>query len=93
MTTKFNVKFPLFEKIEVNGPMTHPLYVYLRNNSELFDKNSNSSKLIPWNFAKFVVDRKGKVIAFFQPSEELEEVRRIIEKELLYWRSIQNTNE
>lgn len=35
---KFNVTFPMMEKIEVNGPNTHPLYVYLRNNSELFDK-------------------------------------------------------
>jgi len=31
--TKFGSKFTLFEKVEVNGPNTHPVYRYLRNNS------------------------------------------------------------
>ena len=56
---RFNPKFTLFEKIEVNGPNTHPIYRYLRKDSELFNKKGNSSKFIPWNFSKFLVNSKG----------------------------------
>ena len=36
----FNVEFPVMEKIEVNGENTHPLFCYLRNNSELYDQKT-----------------------------------------------------
>lgn len=74
----FNVKFRLFEKIEVNGANTHPLYTYLRLHSELFDKNTKSARVIPWNFAKFLVDRKGEVFAYFTPNDGIEKVRAAI---------------
>ena len=63
----FNVEFPVMEKIEVNGENTHPLFIYLRNNSELFDPKTNTAKVIPWNFAKFFFNSEGKVIKFFAP--------------------------
>lgn len=66
---KFNVTFPMMEKIEVNGPNTHPLYAYLRNNSELAEKATGEAKQIPWNFAKFLVDREGHVVKFYGPRE------------------------
>ena len=75
----FNSSFPLFEKIEVNGPNTHPLYVYLRNKSELFNKDKGTSKVIPWNFAKFILDRNGEVIKFAPPTVEPKDLRSIIE--------------
>ena len=36
-TSTYNVQFPMFSKIEVNGQNTHPVYQYLRNNSSLYD--------------------------------------------------------
>ena len=53
----YGVTFPLFSKIEVNGPSAHPLYQYLkRQRAGLF-----GSERIKWNFTKFLVDRQGKV--------------------------------
>lgn len=59
----FNVTFPMFSKIEVNGPGTHPLYDFLKSEAPgLFNKN------IKWNFTKFLVDRDGRVIKRFAPA-------------------------
>lgn len=57
-TSKFNVTFPMFDKLEVNGPNRHPLY------KELIGAGG---KDIGWNFGKFLVGRDGKVIARFEP--------------------------
>lgn len=58
-TTKFNVTFPMFAKIDVNGPNAHPLYRYL--------KSARPGLLgftaIKWNFTKFLVNRAGDVVA------------------------------
>lgn len=56
---KFGSNFPLFEKIEVNGPKTHPVYRYLRTHSQLCNKETKLTKKIPWNFAKFLLNGKG----------------------------------
>lgn len=69
--TKFNSKFPLFEKIEVNGPNAHPLYQYLRSKSVLFDPKTKGAKVIPWNFSKFLVNANGDVVHFFQPGDPI----------------------
>lgn len=59
----FNISFPLFSKIEVNGKNTHPLFRYLKNEKRgLF-----GLKFIKWNFTKFIVDRNGDVIRRFAP--------------------------
>lgn len=72
----------MFEKIEVNGVNTHPLYEYLRRNSELYDPATKSCKVIPWNFSKFVLDNKGKVIKFAGPTVKPNELIPVIEKQL-----------
>lgn len=54
---KFNVKFPLFKKIEVNGDNTHPLYTHLKTAAP----GILGSKGIKWNFTKFLVDKQGNV--------------------------------
>lgn len=59
-STKFNVTFPLFDKIEVNGPNRHPLYTALAG------KDSAFSGDIKWNFNKFLVGRDGKLIQRFE---------------------------
>ena len=70
--TRYNSKFTLFEKIEVNGPNTHPIYRYLRLRSPLFNKAQNQAKVIPWNFAKFLLNSKGEVVNFFEPGDSLD---------------------
>ena len=60
-TSKYNVTFPMFEKIEVNGENRHPLYVRLAGPSSPFPGN------IKWNFGKFLVGRDGKIVSRFEP--------------------------
>lgn len=55
--TKYDVTFPLFSKIEVNGANTHPLYKMLKSKCS----GILGSKAIKWNFTKFLVDKHGKV--------------------------------
>ena len=62
---KFQISFQIFSKIEVNGTNCHPLYNLLRTNSELYDPKTGLAQEIPWNFAKFLVDKKGKVLRFY----------------------------
>lgn len=62
--TRFGVTFPMFAKLEVNGPGRHPLYTYLTAEPTKPDGPGD----IAWNFAKFLVDGKGKVVARFAPS-------------------------
>lgn len=61
-TSKYNVTFPMFSKIVVKGEGIVPLYKYLT------DKNTDPkfSGDIDWNFAKFVLDRKGEIVARFK---------------------------
>ena len=54
----FGVTFPLFSKIDVNGENTHPLYVFLKKEATGF----LGTESIKWNFTKFLIDKKGKVI-------------------------------
>jgi glutathione peroxidase len=55
-TTKFHITFPLFAKIEVNGPGRHPLYTALAGDSSPFPGD------IAWNFTKFLVGRDGQIL-------------------------------
>jgi glutathione peroxidase len=57
-TTKFGVTFPMFEKIEVNGDGTHPLYLYLKEQAPGILGTTG----IKWNFTKFVVSKDGQSI-------------------------------
>ncbi len=69
-SSKFGVTFPMFAKIEVNGPSAAPLYEYLRSAAPNPDGTTN----ITWNFTKFLVDREGKVIERFAPKTTPEEL-------------------
>ncbi|MEM6960002.1 MAG: glutathione peroxidase [Myxococcota bacterium] len=60
-TSRFDVKFPMYGKIEVNGGGTHPLYAHLKSEAP----GVLGSKAIKWNFTKFLVDKDGKVIDRF----------------------------
>ena len=70
----FGVNFPLFEKIEVNGPEAHPLYEYLKSEA----KGILGSKGIKWNFTKFLIDSQGKVLARFASTTKPEALEKEI---------------
>ncbi len=72
--TKFDVTFPMFAKIDVNGSQAHPLYNYLKN-----AKSGLLGSSIKWNFTKFVVDRTGKVVGRHAPTVRPESLAKEIE--------------
>jgi len=74
----YDVTFPMFGKIEVNGPKTHPLYAYLKSSK----KGLLGSEGIKWNFTKFLVGRDGEVIERFAPTTEPKDIAAAIEKAL-----------
>ncbi|MBM3822008.1 MAG: glutathione peroxidase [Verrucomicrobia bacterium] len=77
-SSKYNVSFPMFDKIEVNGPNRHPLYQALAGKESPFPGD------IKWNFGKFLLDRHGKVVKRFDPgtTPDAAEVVRAIESAL-----------
>ena len=79
-STTYGVTFPLFSKIDVNGPPRAPLYAWLTEQ----DAKPEGSDDIKWNFGKFVVDKQGKLIARFNPTVNptAPEVRAVIDKAL-----------
>ena len=68
-TTKYDVKFPMFSKIDVIGKNIAPLYSYLTKKSE----NGAVEAKVTWNFQKFLIGRDGKVIASFDPAKKVTE--------------------
>jgi glutathione peroxidase len=75
---QFGVSFPVFCKIDVNGPKTHPLYAYLKS-KKMGVLGFVSRGRIPWNFTKFVCGRSGEVIGRFAPSTQPERLATTIE--------------
>ncbi len=64
----YGVSFPIYEKIDVNGSDTHPLWAHLKEEQP----GLLGSQAIKWNFTKFLVDRRGKVQRRFAPGDEPE---------------------
>lgn len=62
-TGKYDVKFPMFSKVDVNGDNACGLYKHLTGK----DTNEKFAGPIKWNFTKFLIDRDGRVIARFEP--------------------------
>ena len=72
----YGVAFPMFDKVEVNGPGRHPLYAWLTSQK----KGLLGTRDIKWNFTKFLTDREGRVVARYAPQVEPEAIRADIEK-------------
>ncbi len=64
----YDVSFPMFAKIEVNGDGAHPLYRHLKKEA----KGLLGSEGIKWNFTKFLVDKHGKVVRRYAPTDKPE---------------------
>jgi glutathione peroxidase len=77
--TRFGVTFPLFAKIDVNGPGAHPLYRFLRREKPGL-LGMFGSGAIRWNFTKFLVHRSGVVAARFGPARKPEKLAGEIER-------------
>ncbi len=71
----YGVSFPLFQKIEVNGPQAHPLFAELKQRAPgLF-----GSRRVKWNFTKFLIGRDGRLVKRFAPSTAPSKLGRKIE--------------
>jgi len=71
----YDVTFPMFAKIEVNGAGAHPLYEHLKSSA----KGVLGTEGIKWNFTKFLVDREGRVVRRYAPTDKPESLAADIE--------------
>lgn len=71
----YGVTFPMFAKIDVNGEHTHPLYKFLKHEAP----GLLGSEAIKWNFTKFLVDRSGKVVKRYAPTDTPQSLEKDIE--------------
>ncbi|HEX7916226.1 glutathione peroxidase [Rudaea sp.] len=70
----YDVQFPLFAKIDVNGANADPIYKYLKHEA----KGLLGSESIKWNFTKFLVDKNGKVVKRYAPTDTPESIEKEI---------------
>jgi glutathione peroxidase len=70
----YDVTFPMFAKIDVNGPDAHPLYQYLKEARP----GVLGTTAIKWNFTKFLVGRDGTVLARYAPTDTPEQIEQDI---------------
>ena len=74
-TNSYEVEFTLFDKIEVNGDNTAPIYEILKKNHPA----ESGSNEIEWNFTKFLVGKNGEIVKRFGPKSEPSEIKNHIE--------------
>lgn len=74
----YDVKFPLFSKIDVNGDNAAPLYQFLKKEKP----GLLGSEAIKWNFTKFLVDREGNVVKRYAPTDSPESIKKDLSKML-----------
>ena len=74
-TLNYQVSFPMYGKVEVNGEGTHPLYAHLKSAAP----GLLGSESLKWNFTKFLVDREGRVVRRYAPTDSPESIEKDIE--------------
>lgn len=74
-STTYGVSFPMFAKIEVNGENAHPLYKWLKHEAP----GLLGTEAIKWNFTKFLVDKTGKVVKRYAPTDTPQSIEKDIE--------------
>jgi glutathione peroxidase len=75
---EYDVTFPLFTKVDVNGRRAHPLFRFLKSQR----RGWLGIQAIKWNFTKFLVDRRGDVIARFGPADHPQAIEPAVVKAL-----------
>ena len=73
--TRFKAEFPIFDKVDVNGPNTAPIYKFLKSSAGGF-----LGDLVKWNFEKFLVDKTGKVVERYPPTTSPFQIEKDIQK-------------
>jgi glutathione peroxidase len=68
----YDVTFPMFAKIEVNGDGAHPLYKFLKQEKT----GVLGTESIKWNFTKFLIDKQGKVVKRYSPTDKPEDIEQ-----------------
>lgn len=74
--TRYPVSFPMFAKVDVNGPGTHPLWAQLKEEAP----GLLGSRAVKWNFTKFLVNRQGQPVERFAPTVKPEDIAPKIAK-------------
>lgn len=74
-TLNYEVSFPMYGKVEVNGEGTHPLYAHLKSAAP----GLLGSESLKWNFTKFLVDREGRVVRRYAPTDSPASIEKDIE--------------
>lgn len=74
----YDVKFPLFQKIDVNGGNAAPLYQFLKSERP----GLLGTEAIKWNFTKFLVNREGQVVKRYAPNDKPEDIKKDLSKML-----------
>ena len=77
-TGRYGITFPQFAKVDVNGDNTTPLYKFLKKEK----RGICGTQKIKWNFTKFLINKKGEVVARFAPTVEPKKIDAFIKKEL-----------
>ena len=95
-TAKYDIHFPQFSKIDVNGVNADPLFVHLKTERGFQgfgndakgkfmdrmlrkrDPNYDKTPDIKWNFTKFLIDKRGRVVARFEPTQPIADVEKAI---------------
>ena len=72
----YGVSFPMFAKVDVNGPSAHPLYQYLSTQA----KGILGTQRIKWNFTKFLINQKGELIKRYAPIIKPEKIAKDIQR-------------
>lgn len=70
----YNVTFPMFAKVDVNGSDAHPLYQFLKGEKP----GLLGTEAIKWNFTKFLVDKNGCVVKRYAPTDKPEDIKKDI---------------
>ncbi|RWR91267.1 putative phospholipid hydroperoxide glutathione peroxidase [Cinnamomum micranthum f. kanehirae] len=73
--TRFKAEFPIFDKVDVNGPNTAPVYQFLKSSAGGF-----LGDVVKWNFEKFLVDKNGKVVERYPPTTSPFQIEKDIQK-------------
>jgi glutathione peroxidase len=75
-STKFDVSFPMFSKVDVNGSNAHPLYAWLKEKAP----GIGGSTGVKWNFTKFLLDRSGMPVVRYAPTMQPQNIAPTIER-------------
>lgn len=73
---KYDVSFPMFSKIDVNGAGTSPVFKYLKREA----KGLFGTEAVKWNFTKFLIDKHGKVVRRYGPTDAPESIEKDVAK-------------